>query len=203
MRYKFIVNGTSYKARYGNNSYVAEVTKVTKTGYAYLAVYYDNNLMATGEKITVDGVTYTVTYGVTVAIRGEAGASKVLSVTYNGVTNSVPVTFDGQTYSVAFTSSTQRREFTASVTTADTYTYIDVSDCAPGAWSYTINTNSTSKDGSFSIPLPNAKKQELILGEFGGVATLTYKVNSGGTSTLTSLRHSSSDTQTIIYARLN
>lgn len=202
MKYKFMVNGAAYKARYGNNSYVAEVTKVTKAGYAYLAVYYDNNLMATGEKITVDGVTYTVTYGVTVAIRGEAGASKVLSVTYNGVTNNVPVTFDGQTYSVAFTSSTQRREFTASVTPADTYAYIDVSDCAPGTWSYTIYTHSTSKEGSFSLPLANAKKQELILGEFGGVATLTYKVSSGGTSNLTSLQHSSSDPTTTITAQI-
>lgn len=202
MRYKFIVNGTSYKARYGNNSYVAEVTKVTKTGYAYLAVYYDNNLMATGEKITVDGVTYTVTYGVTVAIRGEAGASKVLLVTYNGVTNNVSVTFDGGTYNVTFTSSTKRRSFSAAVTPADTYAYIDVSDCATGTWTYTITTNSASKEGSFSIPLLNAKKQELILGEFGSVATLTYKVSSGGTSTIMSMQHSSSDPTTTITAHI-
>jgi len=199
MRYKFIVNDVAYKARYGNNSYLPDISK---SGYAYLAVYYDNNLMATGEQITVDGTVYTVTYGVTVAIRGQAGASKVLSVTYNGVTNRVQVTFDGQTYSVAFTSSTQRRDFAASVTPADTYTYIDVSDCAPGTWSYTIYTSSTSKTGSFSLPLPNAKKQELILGEFGGVATLTYKVSSGGTSNLTSLQHSSSDPTTTITAQI-
>lgn len=199
MRYKFIANGTSYKARYGNNSYVAEVTKA---GYAYLAVYYDNNLMATGEKITVDGVTYTVTYGVTVTIQGEAGVSKVLSVTYNGVTNTVLVTFDDGTYNVTFTSSTKRRSFSAAVTPADTYAYIDVSDCATGTWTYTITTNSASKEGSFSIPLPNAKKQELILGEFGGVATLTYKISSGGTSNLTSLQHSSSDQTTTITAQI-
>ena len=199
MRYKFMANGVAYKARYGNNNYVAEITKV---GYAYLGVYYDNNLMATGEKITVDGVPYTVTYGVTVAIQGEVGTSKVLAVTYNGVTNNVPGTFDGQTYSVTFTSSTKRRDFAASVTPADTYTYIDVSDCAPGKWSYTIYTSSASKEGSFSLPLSNAKKQELILGEFGGVATLTYKVSSGGTSTIMSMQHSSNDSQTVINAQL-
>lgn len=199
MKYKFMVNGAAYKARYGNNSYIAEVTK---TGYAYLAVYYDNNLMATGEKITVDGVTYTVTYGVTVAIRGEAGASKVLLVTYNGVTNNVSVTFDGGTYNVTFTSSTKRREFTASVTPADVYAYIDVSDCAPGTWSYTIYTHSTSEEGSFILPLANAKKQELIFGEFGSVATLTYKVSSGGTSTIMSMQHSSSDPTTTITAHI-
>lgn len=200
MRYKFMVNGATYKARYGNNSYV---TDISKSGYAYLAVYYDNNLMATGEQITVDGTVYTVTYGVTVAIRGEAGTSKVLSVTYNGVTNNVSVTFDGQTYNVAFTSSTQRRDFAASITPADTYAYIDVSDCAPGTWSYTIFTSSETKAGSFSLPLANAKKQELILGEFGGVATLTYKVSSGGTSTIMSMQHSSNDSQTVINAQLN
>ena len=94
MRYKIMVNGTAYKARYANGSYLPDISK---SGYAYLAVYYDNNLMATGEQITVDGTVYTVTYGVTVAIRGEAGASKVLSVTYNGGTNNVSVTFDGGT----------------------------------------------------------------------------------------------------------
>ena len=129
MRYKIMVNGAAYKARFANGSYLPDISK---SGYAYLAVYYDNNLMTTGERITVDGTVYTVTYGVTVAIRGEAGTSKVLAVTYNGVTNNVPVTFDGQTYSVTFTSSTKRRDFAASVTPADTYTYIDVSDCAPG-----------------------------------------------------------------------
>lgn len=195
MRYKFMVNGVAYKVRYANGSYLPDISK---SGYAYLAVYYDNNLMATGEQITVDGAVYTVT----VAIRGEAGASKVLSVTYNGVTNNVPVTFDGGTYNVTFTSSTKRRSFSAEVTPADTYAYIDVSDCATGTWTYTITTNSASKEGSFSIPLPNAKKQELILGEFGGVATLTYKVSSGGTSNLTSLQHSSSDPTTTITAHI-
>lgn len=97
MRYKIMVNGTAYKVRYANGSYLPDISK---SGYAFLAVYYDNNLMATGERITVDGTVYTVTYGVTVAIRGEAGTSKVLSVTYNGVTNTVPVTFDGGTYNV-------------------------------------------------------------------------------------------------------
>lgn len=186
MRYKIMVNGAAYKARYANGSYLPDISK---SGYAFLAVYYDNNLMATGERITVDGTVYTVTYGVTVAIRGEAGTSKVLSVTYNGVTNTVPVTFDGGTYNVTFTSSTKRRSFSAAVTPADTYAYIDVSDCATGT-------------GSFSIPLPNAKKQELILGEFGGVATLMYKVSSGGTSNLTSLQHSSSDPKTTITAQI-
>ena len=185
-----MVNGAAYKARYANGSYLPDISK---SGYAYLAVYYDNNLMATGEQITVDG---------TVAVRGESGTSKVLSVTYNGVTNTVPVTFDGGTYNVTFTSSTKRRSFSAEVTPADTYAYIDVSDCATGTWSYTITTNSASKEGSFSIPLPNAKKQELILGEFGGVATLTYKVSSGGTSNLTSLQHSSSDPKTTITAQI-
>lgn len=200
MRYKFMVNGVAYKVSYANGSYLPDISK---SGYAYLAVYYDNNLMATGEQITVDGAVYTVTYGVTVAIRGEAGASKVLSVTYNGVTNNVSVTFDGGTYNVSFTSSTKRRSFSAEVTPADTYAYIDVSDCATGTWTYTITTNSASKEGSFSIPLPNAKKQELILGEFGGVATLTYKVSSGGTSTIMSMQHSSNDSQTVINAQLN
>lgn len=125
MRYKIMVNGTAYKARYANGSCLLDISK---SGYAFLAVYYDNNLMATGERITVDGTVYTVT------IRGEAGTSKVLSVTYNGVTNTVPVTFDGGTYKVTFTSSTKRRSFSAEVTPADTYAYIDVSDCATGTW---------------------------------------------------------------------
>ena len=137
MRYKIMVNGAAYKARYANGSYVPDVAK---SGYG-------NNLMATGERITVDGTVYTVTYGVTVAVRGEAGTSKVLSVTYNGVTNTVPVTFDGGTYNVTFTSSTKRRSFSAAVTPADTYAYIDVSDCATGTWTYTITTNSASKEG--------------------------------------------------------
>ena len=106
MRYKIMVNGAAYKARYANGSYLPDISK---SGYAYLAVYYDNNLMATGEQITVDGTVYTVTYGVTVAVRGESGTSKVLSVTYNGVTSTVPVTFDGGTYNVTFTSRTKRR----------------------------------------------------------------------------------------------
>lgn len=59
MRYKIMVNGTAYKARYANGSYLPDLSK---SGYAYLAVYYDNNLMATGERITVDGTVYTVTY---------------------------------------------------------------------------------------------------------------------------------------------
>lgn len=129
MRYKIMVNGAAYKARYANGSYLPDISK---SGYAYLAVYYDNNLMATGEQITVDGTVYTVTYGVTVAVRGESGTSKELSVTYNGVTNTVPVTFDGGTYNVTFMSSTKRRSFSAEVTPADTYAYIDVSDCATG-----------------------------------------------------------------------
>lgn len=49
MRYKIMVNGTAYKARYANGSYLPDLSK---SGYAYLAVYYDNNLMATGERIT-------------------------------------------------------------------------------------------------------------------------------------------------------
>lgn len=129
MRYKIMVKGAAYKARYANGSYVPDIS--------------------------------------------ESGSS-----------------------------STKRRSFSAEVTPADTYAYIDVSDCATGTWSYTITTNSASKEGSFSIPLPNAKKQELILGEFGGVATLTYKVNSGGTSNLTSLQHSSSDPKTTITAQI-
>lgn len=145
---------------------------ISKSGYAYLAVYYDNNLMATGEQSAVRDV------------------------------NNVSVTFDGGTYNVSFTSSTKRRSFSAEVTPADKYAYIDVSDCATGTWTYTITTNSASKEGSFSIPLPNAKKQELILGEFGGVATLIYKVSSGGTSNLTSLQHSSSDPTTTITAQI-
>lgn len=152
MRYKIMVKGAAYKARYANGSYLPDISK---SGYAY-----------------------------------------------NGVTNTVPVTFDGGTYNVTFTSSTKRRSFSAEVTPADTYAYIDVSDCATGTWTYTITTNSASKEGSFSIPLPNAKKQELILGEFGGVATLTYKVSSGGTSNLTSLQHSSSDPKTTIAAQI-
>lgn len=139
MRYKIMVNGTAYKARYANGSYLPDISK---SGYAFLAV------------------------------------------------------------NVTFTSSTKRRSFAAEVTPADTYAYIDVSDCATGTWTYTITTNSASKEGSFSIPLPNAKKQELILGEFGGVATLTYKISSGGTSNLTSLQHSSSDPTTTITAQI-
>ena len=50
MRYKIMVNGTAYKARYANGSYLPDISK---SGYAFLAVYYDNNLMATGERITV------------------------------------------------------------------------------------------------------------------------------------------------------
>ena len=61
MRYKIMVNGTAYKVRYANGSYLPDISK---SGYAFLAVYYDNNLMATGERITVDGTVYTVTYGV-------------------------------------------------------------------------------------------------------------------------------------------
>lgn len=51
MRYKIMVNGTAYKVRYANGSYLPDISK---SGYAYLAVYYDNNLMTTGERITVD-----------------------------------------------------------------------------------------------------------------------------------------------------
>ena len=141
MRYKIMVNGAAYKARYANGSYLPDISK---SGYAYLAVYYDNNLMATGEQITVDGTVYTVTYGVTVVVRGESGTSKVLSVTYNGVTNTVPVTFDSGTYNVTFTSSTKRRSFSAEVTPADTYVYIDVSDCATGTWTYKVSSGGTS-----------------------------------------------------------
>lgn len=50
MRYKIMVNGTAYKVRYANGSYLPDISK---SGYAFLAVYYDNNLMATGERITL------------------------------------------------------------------------------------------------------------------------------------------------------
>lgn len=43
MRYKIMVNGTAYKVRYANGSYLPDISK---SGYAFLAVYYDNNLMA-------------------------------------------------------------------------------------------------------------------------------------------------------------
>lgn len=47
MRYKIMVNGAAYKARYANGSYVPDVAK---SGYAYLAVYYGNNLFAAQQR---------------------------------------------------------------------------------------------------------------------------------------------------------
>lgn len=95
------VNGKNYLAKYKDKSYI--LSHLQNVGI-YLTCTLDGGFFPPQQIVTINGVTYSSGRGgVTFYLTGNKGTSETLTVTYNGETLYVPVTYtQGATYTAAF-----------------------------------------------------------------------------------------------------
>lgn len=95
------VNGKNYLAKYKDKSYI--LSHLQNVGI-YLTCTLDGGFFPPQQIVTINGVTYSSGRGgVTFYLTGDKGTSETLTVTYNGETLYVPVTYtQGATYTAAF-----------------------------------------------------------------------------------------------------
>lgn len=95
------VKGKNYLAKYKDKSYI--LSHLQNVGI-YLTCTLDGGFFPPQQIVTINGVTYSSGRGgVTFYLTGNKGTSETLTVTYNGETLYVPVTYtQGATYTAAF-----------------------------------------------------------------------------------------------------
>lgn len=95
------VNGKNYLAKYKDKSYI--LSHLQNVGI-YLTCTLDGGFFPPQQIVNINGVTYSSGRGgVTFYLSGNKGTSETLTVTYNGETLYVPVTYtQGATYTAAF-----------------------------------------------------------------------------------------------------